>query len=853
MLQRLWRADRLIGLFTVVLILVAVAFGWLQGLERLLYDAGMRAASVKADDRVVVLAIDERALANLGRWPWPRDTQAKLVKQLKHARAVGLTVFFVEPDRDPGLALVTQLDQQLKRSALARLPADPALADARADVTKLTSLLEDALADLDRDALLAQAMAEAGNVFLPLPVEIGQPRERVDPSLPDWMQSSLISLAPSPATRALPVRKLLPPIDTLGERAAGIGHLSSTLDADGGVRTESLLLVHGGQLIPSLSLLLAARTMNLTPHDIRFSDDTVLQLGKQTLQVDQNYRLLNRYYPRTDQFAGFAVESVFDVISGKINVEQLAGKLVLVGPTAAGLGDRLVTPIDPLMTPVIKLAHTVSTLLGGDEIRVPTWASAARLLALALVCAYLVWLLPILSARASMCVSLVSAVALVVAAYAAMAVSGLWIQLALPAAALIAGHVLISSWRYFVTERRQVDTLRASVESNRQLALSFQERGQLDQSFETFKRCPMDDDLAGALYAVGLDFERKRQFSKAANVFEHIREFDPTFRDVAARVTTMRDMETNVMLSGTSAHSSSLVIGPDGKVAKPVLGRYTIDEELGKGAMGVVYLGHDPKIARVVAIKTLEFGAGFEDEQREEIRQRFFREAQAAGRLRHPNIVTIYDAGEEHDLAFIAMEVLSGKPLNAYTKPDALLPPDTAVAIIEQCALALHYAHQQNIVHRDIKPGNIMFDEDTGEVKITDFGIARIVDASRTRTGTVMGTPSYMSPEQLTGEKIDGRSDLFSLGVSLYLLLTGRWPFRADSLTKLMYKISQEPHPDIRELCPTLPYVDVLSEIVDTVLQKNPDDRYPTGEAFATALNQYLGLIETPASVDRIA
>jgi eukaryotic-like serine/threonine-protein kinase len=215
--------------------------------------------------------------------------------------------------------------------------------------------------------------------------------------------------------------------------------------------------------------------------------------------------------------------------------------------------------------------------------------------------------------------------------------------------------------------------------------------------------------------------------------------------------------------------------------------------------MGVVYQGKDPKIGRIVAIKTMALAAEFEGDELQEAKERFFREAETAGQLTHPNIVTIYDAGEEHDLAYIAMEFLKGKDLVDYTKAGNLFPLPRVFSIVARVAEALHYAHGSNVVHRDIKPANIMYEPDLDIVKVTDFGIARITDASKTKTGMVLGTPSYMSPEQLAGKRIDGRSDLFSLAVTLYQMSCGRLPFEAESMTQLMFKIANEQHPNITE------------------------------------------------------
>ena len=270
------------------------------------------------------------------------------------------------------------------------------------------------------------------------------------------------------------------------------------------------------------------------------------------------------------------------------------------------------------------------------------------------------------------------------------------------------------------------------------------------------------------------------------------------------------------------------------------LGRYHILHELGKGAMGVVYRARDPMINREVALKAIPLAAEFEGEELEQARTKFFREAEMAGRLSHPHIVTIFDAGEHDGTAYIAMELLRGVHLVDYTDPARLLPPAIAIEVVARLAGALHYAHEQSVVHRDIKPANIMFDAAGGELKITDFGIARLTDAGRTRTGIVLGTPSFMSPEQLQGRPVTGSSDLFSLGVTLFQMLAGQLPFRADSMPALMLKIAHEPHPPIRTQRPGLPAG--LDEFFDRALAKNPAARFDTGAAFAQALRD----INTP-------
>ncbi|MDP9043795.1 MAG: serine/threonine protein kinase [Pseudomonadota bacterium] len=273
---------------------------------------------------------------------------------------------------------------------------------------------------------------------------------------------------------------------------------------------------------------------------------------------------------------------------------------------------------------------------------------------------------------------------------------------------------------------------------------------------------------------------------------------------------------------------------------RATLGRYRIERELGRGSMGTVYLGHDPQIGRAVAIKTMALSREFDGSELVEARARFFREAEMAGRLRHPGIVTIFDANEEDGLAYIAMEYVHGHDLVRHTSPERLLPVPEVLEILSQVAQALAHAHGQGVVHRDVKPANVMVDRSSGAVKVTDFGIARITDASRTRTGLVLGTPSFMSPEQMAGRQLDGRSDLYSLGVMLFQLLTGALPHRAESMAELMRQIVNDPAPDVRSLRPELP--EALANVVALALEKRAEVRYADGHQMAADLQAVIAL-----------
>jgi serine/threonine protein kinase len=287
------------------------------------------------------------------------------------------------------------------------------------------------------------------------------------------------------------------------------------------------------------------------------------------------------------------------------------------------------------------------------------------------------------------------------------------------------------------------------------------------------------------------------------------------------------------------------IAGP--KIAK--LGRYEVVSELGKGAMGIVYLAKDPAIGRLVAIKTIRVTSGGDEEDTLEFRERFVREAQTAGILSHPNIVTIHDIGEDPDTqtSYIAMEYIEGKNIKMLLSEKTKFPFEQVSEIVAEVADALDYAHRKGIIHRDVKPANIIITTD-GKVKITDFGIAKIASSNLTTTGQFLGTPNYMSPEQVSGSPVDGRSDLFSLGVVLYELLTSRKPFQGDNLTAISYKIVHEDFTPPAVQSPEVPLE--FNDIVARAMAKDPWNRYQRGKDMALALYQLKAQIEEKRSQD---
>ena len=367
-----------------------------------------------------------------------------------------------------------------------------------------------------------------------------------------------------------------------------------------------------------------------------------------------------------------------------------------------------------------------------------------------------------------------------------------------------------------------------------------------EQRFAELKGRKPNATVLGDLYTLGNQLEQRGRAPQATAVYRHLARFDNSYREWRhgygacwMPIATSRRPPPAPVTPSPAAPPAASAAAP-AAAAQPAgadpqrLGRYQLEREIGRGAMGVVYLGRDTAINRMVAIKAIPLASEFSDAELVEARSRFFREAETAGRLNHPNIVTIYDVGEERGLAYIAMEYLKGRHLSDYAKSDNLLEPRKVLEITARTADALGFAHKQQVVHRDIKPANLMYDTSTDTLKITDFGIARLTGAGSTRTGIVLGTPSFMSPEQLEGRTVTGHSDLFSLGVSLFQLLTGQLPFTADSMTGLMQQIAESQHPPLRAFRPDLPAC--VEAVIDRALAKNPDARYETGAQMAAAL-----------------
>jgi serine/threonine-protein kinase len=848
--KHFWKTDWFIGLAVTLFFLIAAGGKTLQGMERGFYDFTVALTAHRpATEKVTLVAIDEDSVMRLGPWPWSRDILAQ-----------GLAVIERQQPKVVGFALDLQPTQVATGLEPLRKLRDLYVQSPRGEVSyefihqfeTLTNQLELAL---NGDHALARQIESAKNVVLGIPyrVRAGLPAVDMRP-LPKYMDAFALPIARDGNAGIVgkisgvvnrpdvPVAtSFKPPAEVLGSVAHAAGHYQPHIDSDGHVRFERLIVEYQGKFFPSLSIVLAAAGMDLKLSDISVKPGIGVQVGNIWLDTDKSQRLMPYYYKRRNDKSAFNVVSFNDVYTDKLAPGVLRDRIVVVGLTHQDLVEPVLIPTGDAVPPLYVLGNTIASILNGNYYQVPDWAPWVEILAIMLVALYLVSLLPRIRLGTGLALTAILVISLLSGYIIAMTALGIWLMLVTPIMQLVVGHAILGAKRGYleIITRSRAE----NAEANRMLALAFQSQGQLDMAFEKFRKCPIDDGMLELLYALGQDYERKRQFSRASVVFRYITSYSPEFRDAAKRILSNSVAAGSAAQpkAGSASTGSTLVLKIDG-LQKPMLGRYEIEKELGRGAMGMVYLGRDPKIGRTVAIKTMALSQEFDESQLAEVKERFFREASTAGRLNHPNIVTIYDVGEEHDLAYIAMDFLEGVNLTQFTEPGHLLPLNEVFHIIGKVAEALDYAHANQVVHRDIKPANVVYNEQKRQVTVTDFGVAFLVDANKTKTGTILGTPSYMSPEQLAGGKVDGRSDMFSLGVMLFQMVTGELPFIGDSIATLLYKIANEKHPDPRMFRPDLPHC--VGRVIDKALRKEMEERFQNGKQLVTALKKCQQIIE---------
>ena len=823
--------------FLTVLVLAAIVWPWnsVQYLENQNFDFWASYFRSPEEAPVAIVAIDEASIRQIGDWPWPRTLIARMVRLLSAggAEAIGICLLYTHPYTDPGLQEIRDLQAQVM---------DPQWKGGRHAIQLLEPMLEQAAERLDQDAQLITAVRRARDTVVPMRFGLKPERHAGNEDLPGLLiinsvkspetdPSSAATLADAVRTfivgRGGPIkaRSVLETYADLAGKAGGMGHLNLLVDSDGRVRRLPLLIEYDGRLFPALALQLAIKHIDARLRDLNINADTFgwPQLTIKHLRIagDGAYSMLLSHDSRR---TGARTYSFADLLNGAADPEALKGKIVLIGPTAESVAPHYRVGAADGVSMVEICADAVAHILSPVRLSQPPWGRGLEIAAVLYFAFLLIFLIPRLTTGIGAAVLLLFLSTWYAAGVGLLMGYGYRIDLFGPVLLACGGFLLIQFNNF--SRNRQLERM----ESNKSLGLSYQGQGMLDMACEKYMLCPIEDaSVKNLLYNLGLDFERKRMFNKAVAIYQHI-DTGGGFKDIKERILRLQAVETPLGL-GHGGQSDATVAAKN-PLANPTFGRYEILKELGRGAMGTVYLGQDPKINRKVAIKTLDYSE-VEAEELAEVKSRFFREAQAAGQLAHPNIVSIYDAGEEHDMAYIAMELLSGETLSRHCRPGNRLPLNRILAIVAEVSAALDYAHNQGVIHRDIKPGNIMLLED-GRVKVTDFGIARVVDSTQTHTGLVLGTPSYMSPEQVAGKRVDGRSDLFSLGVVFYELLTGIKPFKGENISATLYAVTHNPHRPLSEVVPDLP--GCCQALVDKLLAKAMSRRFRSAAQVAKAI-----------------
>ncbi|MEW5951247.1 MAG: CHASE2 domain-containing protein [Elusimicrobia bacterium] len=819
------------------LLLAAVFISYLnktgiEGFELKFYDMATSLRDKSDARNIILIAIDEESVAKMGRWPWSRDKIAALLSYLNSPSSkpavIGLNILFSEPENDKTAKLIEEI-----RNIYVKALSDKEIKELKKE-SSLMSFLQKAELDNDNDSKLALSLSSSVPAVLPMFFNIEEINGKVKEEPASFKKmAATVSGNSAPDRDPIEASSFILPIETLISSGSAVGHANVFNDQDGAVRKHYPFIFYNNSAYPSFPLAVALTYSSSTAQDIILRTGENFSLGKKQIPLDYD----GSFYVAYANPKKFRTVSFYDAINDKVAPETFKDKIVLIGLTAQGLGSFYVTPTAKNMSNLEYAANSLENILNGNYIQIPQWAPMAEVSSILIIGLFSIFILPRLKAGTAALISASIFSALLLFSGYMLSAKGEWIRMTYPSFLLAASYMLVITRKFFFTEKKKELIEESAIETNKLLGLSFQGQGMLDLAFEKFQLCPVNDQMKGLLYNLGLDFERKRQFNKAQAVYEYISEKDPKYKDLSQKIESMKKASQGGLIS-TPGKAKEGTILVEGASAVPTLGRYEITKELGKGAMGIVYLGKDPKINRTVAIKTMRFEEGMDEKEMKTLKERFFREAQAAGNLSHPNIVKIFDAGEDQDIAYMAMELLKGEDLKKYASPQSLLPKEKVLEYMKLAADALDYAHKNGVIHRDIKPANIMLLED-GTLRVTDFGIARIQESSKTATGTVMGTPYYMSPEQIAGKKVDGRADIFSLGVTMYELLTGERPWKGgESVATLFYQITNENFEKPSVLKKEIS--EEVDKVIEKALKKNPQERYQTAGEMARDIEKIL-------------
>lgn len=816
-------------LYLLLSILVVITyingFGPTEHLQRTINDA-LCQLTAHNDTRtnVAIVKIDNRAENKFGKWPWNRDILADLVA----ATAVG---------KPKVIVVNTDLSE-----------------DATQDSAGYTSILAGQFSWMD-------------NIVLPYDIALATFRSQKFNNPEYLFNNSIVvdnPLGEMSEQSSLNVRKVFLPAEKLLESKPLLGFTYVRPDDDRILRHQPLLMQYRGYYYPSVSLLAAAAYLGISTNQISIQEEQKLVIGSQhILPLNNRGEYFINHLPNNS----FTTYSAAEVLSDDFNRSALNGKVVMIEADNSGDIGKLATPINTEIS-LGTLRATIIENIINDNMITRINRPVIDMLVLFILGALCAFVLPLLSLRKRFMLLASFLVVLAGLNYyfiSSMRILPEMIYIAIELILFMIAAPFLDS--QFITGTESTETDKPKFKPNKSdISITPDNQVAVNPPEEDFNMQTNEQNITSTEAMESSDqYPADHQTINAEMDItgEHSPKTSPE-----EDKETVASPKTNTTIDKPSSKSNSFksdigkpeIIGSDdtpaSKTTSPAeesaisqsqplpagapdhLGRYQIIGSLGRGAMGMVYKGVDPAINRPVALKTIRLDFINDPKEMEELKERLFREAQAAGKLSHPNIVTIYDVGsDENQLQYIAMEYLEGQTLEDMIKKKVQFNYKIIAQIMIQICSALQYAHDQNIVHRDIKPANIMILKDY-RAKVMDYGIARIDSNSMTKTGIAMGTPNYISPEQLKGNKSDSRSDLFSLGVVMYEMLLGKRPFKGENITSLIYSIMNNEPKKPSTINPQIPLL--FDRIIWKALEKNPNARYQKASEIATALKDFV-------------
>ncbi len=806
----------------LIVILYVNNFGPMRDLQRSVDDMLCRiTATEDTRPNVALVTIDARALNEYGEWPWHNDLIADLTAATASGqpRAIVLDIELYEDAAQDSAGYTDILAEQLDWIDRAVLPYDIALATFRSDRT-------------DNPEYLFNNSIIADN---PLGV--------LDE------QSSLLT------------RKVFLPAEKLLASHPYLGFDYHRPDEDRVLRHQPLTMFYEGYYYPSISLLAAAVYLNTPTNQVKIIEGKEIQIGTEQV-VPINER--GDFYVNFSKGTPFAQYSAADILAPDFDLSVLKDKAVLIGLTD-GVQETYTTPVQKGATELLTKATIVENIINDNMLVVRNDLASLSLLVLVVLGAICAFILPRVNMMHRMIILGGALIILGNVNYLLFSSYRMIIQtvyIALELILFMAASPLLD-WQVFTGQAKKTKAhpvlakpKKASPQPIEVPTREIRESAADPMNIATKALTSADQAVANQAIQAAMDssaidhqtisledYPTAEKTTPAQDGHSTGGKPVPAPEEPIERADYITDSDqipvdqSEIDSSGTSiSESGRITIDTDGSQLS-ALGRYQVTGVLGKGAMGTVYKGIDPAINRPVALKTIRLDFVNDPDEMAELKERLHREAQAAGKMSHPNIVTIYEFGSEGSLQYIAMEFLEGQTLENLIKKKVRFNYRIIAQIISQICSALEYAHERGIVHRDIKPANIMVLSDY-RVKVMDYGIARVDSNSMTKTGIAMGTPNYISPEQLKGLPTDRRADLFSLGVVMYEMLLGRRPFKGENITALMYSIMNHEPEKPSSVNPQIPLL--FDHIIGRALKKDPAQRYQRASEITADIQDFV-------------